>query len=167
MAIAHGQTEHLKGHAMKLILLSALAAASPPAFEATEQLDAKIAQFIGNTNMRATPIDRRLRLATCELPAAIEWNDSQSLAVRCAAPAWRLRVPIMGVAQPAAEDTRPLIRKGESVEARYEADDFDITATLIAMEDGRKGDTIRVKNPATGRASVGTVTGKAIVLLSP
>jgi flagellar basal body P-ring formation protein FlgA len=157
----------MKGHAMKVIFLSVLIAASPPAFEAPEQLDAKIAEFIGHTNMRAAPIDRRLRLAACEQPAAIEWNDSQSLAVRCTAPAWRLRVPLNDIAAPAAEDTRPLIRRGESVEARYEADDFDITATLIAMEDGRKGDVIRVKNPATGRASVGTVTGKGIVLLSP
>jgi flagellar basal body P-ring formation protein FlgA len=155
----------MKGHAMNITFIAALAVV-PVAFEQPEQLDARIAEFIGNADMRATRIDRRLRLAACEEPAAIEWQDSQSLAVRCAAPAWRLRVSVSGSVQ-AKGDTRPIVRRGETIEVRFEADDFDISASMIAIEDGRPGDRIRVKNPATGRASTGTVTGKGTVLLSP
>jgi flagellar basal body P-ring formation protein FlgA len=147
---------------MKTILLAALLAA-PVATEDLDRLDTRIATFAGDA--QPMPVDRRLQLAACPSPATIEWQDSQSIAVRCALLGWRLRVPLAAV-QSVRQDTRPAIRRGDAVEARYEADDFDISAMMIAMEDGRTGDSIRVKNPDTGRASVATVSGQGFVLLS-
>jgi flagellar basal body P-ring formation protein FlgA len=152
-----------------LFALATIATASvgtPPALENLDQLDQRVAAFVGS-GKSAMALDRRLRLPACNSSAAIEWADVQSLAVRCAAPAWRVRVPLASP-EPGlrTESIRALVKRGDVVEARYEADDFDITTYMVAMEDGRKGDAIRVKNPDNGRPSVAVVTDAGAVRFS-
>jgi flagellar basal body P-ring formation protein FlgA len=150
---------------MKTLILLAAATSVAPASQNLDQLDAQISAFVGAT---ATPtaVDRRLRLAACIEKTQISWLDSSSVAVRCASPVWRLRVPVTGDAKQAIASTRLSIKRGDLVEARYEADDFDISANMIALEDGREGESIRVKNPDSGKPTIGIVTGAGTVLIS-
>jgi flagellar basal body P-ring formation protein FlgA len=151
---------------MKSLFMLAAVAATSPMLENLDQLDQRVAAFVGSEKS-AMALDRRLRLPACNSAAAIEWSDAQSLAVRCAVPAWRVRVPLASP-EPGlrTESLRPLVKRGDVVEARYEADDFDIMTFMVAMEDGRKGDAIRVKNPDTGRPCVAVVTEAGTVRFS-
>jgi flagellar basal body P-ring formation protein FlgA len=153
---------------MKTLFLIAAATATTPTFENLDNLDARIAAFIGSSSAsgNAVTVDRRLRLSACNQAAEISWLDSNSIAVRCATPNWRLRVSVMNASAVESKNERPAIKRGDMVEARYEADDFDLSASMIALEDGRTGDSIRVKNPDSGRPVIGVVTGAGTVLIS-
>jgi flagellar basal body P-ring formation protein FlgA len=164
IAFTGAQFSHLKGSPMKTLILLAMATSTTVTFEDLDQLDAQISAFVGS-KITSTAVDRRLRLAACDSGTEVSWLDSNSVAVRCASPAWRLRVPVTG-GGPHAATARPLIKRGDSVEGRYEADDFDISITMIALEDGREGESIRVKNPDSGKPAVGIVTGAGTVIFS-
>lgn len=60
------------------------------------------------------------------------------------------------------QDIRPsvLVKKGHMVSFQAAAaSNFTITATVQAMQDGRMGEQIRLKNPNSGRIISGVVTG--------
>lgn len=72
--------------------------------------------------------------------------------VRCAAPAWRLRVPL-GIALPAvrggeAVATRTgdtIIRRGDPVVVAIGGDGFAVETSGVADTDARTGERVRVK----------------------
>ena len=68
------------------------------AIEDLGQLDGRVQVMTGaapgQPGGAIAPIDRRLRLIACPQPASIEWSGSDSLAIRCPAVGWRLRVGI-------------------------------------------------------------------------
>ena len=60
------------------------------------------------------------------------------------------------------QDIRPsvLVKKGQMVSFQVgQSTDFMITATVQALQDGRMGEQIRLKNPDSGRILSGVVTG--------
>lgn len=60
------------------------------------------------------------------------------------------------------QDIRPsvLVKKGQMVSFQVgQSADFMITATVQALQDGRMGEQIRLKNPDSGRILSGVVTG--------
>ncbi|MGB9682775.1 MAG: flagellar basal body P-ring formation chaperone FlgA [bacterium] len=57
----------------------------------------------------------------------------------------------------------PLVRKNDEVEAIRRVGSLTISVTLIALQDGYLGQTIRLRNPVSFREVMGTVTGKGKV----
>lgn len=136
------------------------AAATPPAFEDLDRLDARIALFLGGTTadagQRAQPVDRRLRLARCAEDAEFDAPAMGAIAVRCASPAWRLRVPLTGGTALIAET---VVRRGDAVELLYNGSGFGVTTTATALEDGRDGGLVRVKSPTSAAVVTARVQG--------
>lgn len=63
-------------------------------------------------------------------------------------------------------DLRPalLVKKGEAVSMRIGSpDSFQVTVRLEAMQDGRLGEQVKMRNPESGRTLTGIVTGKGTV----
>jgi flagellar basal body P-ring formation protein FlgA len=165
----------VKSRLVLALLVGVPAAAQPGASENLDLLDSRIAEFTGTSaglpGGAAHPLDRRLNMPACKAPPLIESLDAHSLAVRCAAPSWRIRVPLSGMApgQPAstayAAKAERLIKRGDMVEARYEADEFDLLWFMLALEDGTAGANIRVKNPDTGHQTTAVVVGPGTVTI--
>ena len=60
------------------------------------------------------------------------------------------------------QDIRPsvLVKKGQMVSFQVgQSANFMITATVQALQDGRMGEQIRLKNPESGRSLTAVVTG--------
>ena len=159
--------------------LAACAIAAPVATlaqQATEDwqmidmLTATVANALGRT---ATPIDRRIKLARCPEQASVTALDAQTLAVRCDALGWRLRVPMTGpaVATPAAPGfTRPaagapVIRRGDNVRVTIETDSYAISYAAVATQDGRVGETIALRGSDAKSTLSATVTGPGRAIL--
>lgn len=156
--------------AIALLLVSALPAmAHAQAVEDLDRLDSRIQVFTGaapgQPGGALTPIDRRLRLTACPEPASIEWSGSNALAIRCAAIGWRLRVGLASASGPQAK-AELNVHRGDSVEVSVEGEQFDVTTTGIALDDGAKGQSIRVKLGGSGTQSSATVTGPGTVSFS-
>lgn len=63
-------------------------------------------------------------------------------------------------------DLRPalLVKRGEAVNLSLGSpDSFQVTVRLEAMQDGRLGEQIKMRNPESGRTLTGVVTGKGTV----
>ncbi len=139
------------------------------AIEDLGQLDGRVQVMTGaapgQPGGAIAPIDRRLRLIACPQPASIEWSGSDSLAIRCPAVGWRLRVGIASLSgrQAGAEMN---IHRGDTVEVSVEGDAFDVTTTAIALDDGARGQSVRVKLAGSGTQSSATVTGPGMASFS-
>lgn len=134
-----------------LIAPFALAAALPLSFEDLGDLDARIAA-IGS----AAPVDRRLKLPRCPLPADIAPVGGNAIAVRCPSLGWRILVPLVAAPQ---SISAPDIRKGDIVELHVDGTGFSVSTSAKAVEDGRVGQAVRVR-PSDGNAQVSvTVLG--------
>lgn len=142
--------------AVMLVLVSS-AAASQMRFEDLEQLDLRLAR---ESNGAAVPLDRRLRLARCPVPVAIDAAD-EGMTVRCVPLGWRIRVAMSGAAGGTV-----LVHRGDQVELSIDGEGFVVDATAIAMEDGRAEGSIRVKTSTTAPAVTGRVTGPGRVSLT-
>ena len=152
-------------------------AANAQKFENLDVLDQRIAiatdSIIGSPGGAVSPLDRRLSMPACASQVDITRIDHSSLALYCAGPTWRIRVPL--VANAIAETlplepqnlNKPIVRRGDIVEARYEADDFDLSLMMVALENGTEGETIRVKNVETGRQTSAVVTRLGEVSIFP
>lgn len=132
----------------------------PPPFEDLATLDRRIAAVSEGT---AKPLDPRLRLLRCPDPATIEPAGDGTLTVRCAAIGWRIRVP---VARSTAAPGDILVHRGDQVELSLEADGFAVSASAIAVEDGRRGGIVRVKTSTNAPAVSARVTGPGTLSLS-
>ena len=146
------------------ILLLGQAAAGE--FQSTTALDALVAQFtgkaVGEPGGARTPVDGRLRLASCAAPQ-LEWRTPtrDAVVVRCMAPTWRLFVAVNIVAPPPAAPAavvpsaaapapapvrvEPIIRRGDPVTVEARAAGFSITRDAIAMGDAAPGARLMVR----------------------
>lgn len=100
---------------------------------------------IGEPGGPAAPIDRRLKLAPCPNPVAIDPPALGAVALRCPAVGWRIRVPLVRATTAAAVKAAPVVRRGDPVEIVAESVSFSVSAQAIAQEDGAAGERIRVK----------------------
>ena len=101
---------------------------------------------IGEPGGPLVPIDRRLKLAPCSAPVAIDPPALGAVALRCPQLGWRIRVPLMrAAASVAVAKAAPLVRRGDPVEIVAQSESFSVSAQAIAQEDGGAGDRIRVK----------------------
>ena len=138
--------------------------------EDLDQLDLRVEHFTGaapgQPGGAIAPIDRRLRLVACPQSATIEWSGSDSLAIRCPAIGWRLRVGITSLSSGPQTRAELWVHRGDTVEISVEGQDFDVTTTAIALDDGAKGQSVRLKLGASGTQSSATVTGPGSVSFS-
>jgi flagella basal body P-ring formation protein FlgA len=107
-----------------------------------------------------------LRLIACPQPASIEWSGEDSLAIRCPAIGWRLRVGIASASSGPQARAELWVHRGDTVEISVEGQDFDVTTTAISLDDGAKGQSVRLKLGANGTQSSATVTGPGSVSFS-
>lgn len=141
-------------------------------FENLDRLDSRIAAAlgagIGDPGGAATPLDRRLRLAACPVPATIGAPAMGAVPVSCPAIGWRIRVPLVGggaAAEAAQERAEPVIRRGDQVELVALARSFSVSTLGIAEQDGAPGDRIRVRTDRRSAPFIGEVTADGRVAL--
>jgi flagella basal body P-ring formation protein FlgA len=156
---------------LAFFLVSALATpAFAQAVEDLDQLDSRVQRLTGaaagQQGGAVAPIDRRLRLVACPQPASIEWSGSDSLAIRCPAIGWRLRVGIASSSSGPQARAELWVHRGDTVEISVEGEDFDVTTTAISLDDGAKGQSVRLKLGSSGTQSSATVTGPGSVSFS-
>lgn len=145
--------------ALPLILL----AGASPGWEDWQEIDRRAQAVAAAVDRIPLPVDRRIRLARCPLPATIALLDDSALAVRCDPLGWKLRLPFApqsvstGSAAPAA---RPLvIRRGDQVRVTIESATFQVGYTATAAGDGRLGETIALRAGDAKRMLHARVTG--------
>ena len=138
-------------------LLLAAAPAAAAGFEDIGTLEARVVAAldadIGTPGGPVAPIDRRLKLAPCPVPATIDPPALGAIALRCPQLGWRIRVPIMRAggasassvasARPAAAP--PVVKRGDPVEVMVKGEGITVTTEAIAQEDGAPGARIRVR----------------------
>ena len=138
-----------------LLLLLAIAGG----FQDTRTLDAAVTTFTGKPAGQEggarVAVDARLRLAACDAPD-LSWQSERHAAVvvRCAAPAWRIYVPVLAppmAARAAATSiaapvrTEPVIRRGDPVTVEARSAGFAITREGVAMGDAAPGARLLVR----------------------
>jgi flagellar basal body P-ring formation protein FlgA len=133
-----------------LALLPFQAQAQTATFENIDRLEARVVGAlgadIGTPGGPAAPIDRRMKLARCPVPAMIDPPALGALAIRCEPIGWRIRVPMTYAATPMAVKAQPVVRKGDPVELFVQTSSFSVSTGAIAQEDGAMGDRIRIKS---------------------
>jgi len=152
------------------ILSTALLLGSPAAgVEDLAALDQQISAMLQTRGAKARPIDKRIRLARCPAPADITFQTAKTIAVRCAAIGWRIRVAVASGGRAdtgsigAPDQNATVIRRYESVELRIAGAGFAVTANAVAMEDGAIGESIRIKSPTFRTPVAARVVGKGLV----
>lgn len=133
------------------------APASAAGFASPEEIDRAVAQFtgapIGSQGGARLPVDRRLKLASCNAPLALEWygRARETVLVRCPVTGgWRLFVPVEA-APSAVTRLEPVVSRGESVAIVVRGKGFTLSRQGEAMESGAVGQWIRVR-PAGNKA---------------
>ncbi len=118
--------------------------------QATQALDDLIAEFlgarIGEFGGAVRPVDPRIRLAQCSGEPRVERSRPGTLQVTCAAPLWRITVPVG--ATDAAETKGPsamLVMRGQSVTLRVQKSGFSVVRQMVADKSGRLGDFIPLR----------------------
>lgn len=139
-----------------MILALLLAAA----FQDTVSLDRAVSAFtgraLGEEGGARTPIDARLRLASCPT-VALSWRTEahDAVVVTCAGPDWRLYVPVRMAAGATATRVQPayaapvklapVIRRGDPVVIEAGADGFAISRDGTALADAAVGARFAVR----------------------
>lgn len=85
-------------------------------------------------------------LPPCDAPA-FERRGEDAVVVRCTSPAWSSIVRLRGAAR---------IRRNERVPVSIDGAGFSISASMTAMEDGRAGQPLRLRD-GQGRVRIGEV----------
>ena len=150
-----------------VVTLLPLPAAAQLRFQDTTAIDVAVVAFtgraIGEEGGARTVVDPRLKLAACPLPQ-LDWRGTyeDAVVVRCAAPAWRIFVPVklapqaqrvavVAAATPIAPApappprTEPVIRRGDPVTIEAGTAGFSITRDGIAQGDAVPGGRFLVK----------------------
>ena len=135
----------------------ALATIAAPAFAQgfanPVAIDQEVAAFLGVSPADAgkafIPVDRRLKLADCAAPLAIDWPGTRrdSVLVQCPlAGGWKLYVRTMGQAAAGGSvATGPVIKRGDVVTVTVKAHGFSVSQEGQALEGGAVGDWIRIR----------------------
>ena len=160
---------------LAVILVLTGAGASAPAFAAFEDLDAlqtrvvaALGAGIGEPGGPSTPIDRRMKLASCPEAAVIEAPTYGAATIRCEPLGWRIRVPLVrsaAIQAGAVAQAEPVVRKGDQVELRAAGGEFQVSTTVVAEEDGAPGDRIRVRGELKAPSIIAEVDGPGRVFL--
>ena len=159
---------------LALVAVAPLAAA--PGFQDTAAIDRAVVGFaghgIGEEGGARTPVDSRLKLATCPM-VSIAWRSDahDAVVVSCTGPEWRLFVP-MRMPATAPEPAAPLviepsaapaplrpvyvIKRGDPVTISAGSPGFTITREGVAAADAVAGGRFLVKVDQT-RAPVQAV----------
>lgn len=146
---------------------AAPAAAAPEPFQSTQVLDTIVAQFtghgIGETGGARTPVDARLKLASCTAPQLSWYGDAKdAVVVRCMAPEWKIFVQVIAPPKPkvvAAPPPAPekverpapppkpvaVIKRGDPVTIEAGSPGFSVTRDGIAMGDAVAGARLLVE----------------------
>ena len=141
-----------------LLALLLPVAATAATFQDTVALDRAVAGFTGQATGTEggarTPVDPRLRLATCSM-VAMSWRTAShdAVVVSCSAPNWRIFVPVAMPATPPpasaapgfAAHADPVIKRGDPVMIEAESNGFSISREGVAMGDAAPGGRFMVK----------------------
>lgn len=144
------------------LLLGALAA--PVAAQSLTDLAEVDRQVAAFARQGTPPVDRRLRLARCASPLALNWfgADQAAVQVRCPVPGgWSLYVPLRSSGPAPAV---PLVQRGDAVQIQVRGDGWAVSQPGEALEAGPAGSWIKVRGLAP-RAPVlrGKVLGAGVV----
>jgi len=142
---------------MKPIAFLALLAAAPAAAQSyadLDQIDRAVAQFVGvpqgAIGGAAMPVDRRLRLAPCRAPLALNWYGVRRDSVEVICPAaggWKLYVPLLAAPVSAAPAA---VSRGDAVTITVAGEGFAVSQPGEAMEAGPVGAWIKVRTINAG-----------------
>jgi flagella basal body P-ring formation protein FlgA len=146
-------------------LINALLLAAPGLMPPAD-LQAQVEAFAGKPAL----VDPRLLLPACAHPDLAMAAGGRSVMVRCAAPAWRVFVPVgeggavgatpvvAAVAGPEPAQPRPLppVRRGDQVTLEVGGDGFVIGMAAIADADARDG-RVALRTSAGGRRLYGFI----------
>lgn len=131
-------------------LLAATSVSAQTGFADLAAIDRAVAAFTGKPQGAAggatVPVDRRLRLAPCDVPLALDWHGTRrdTVEVRCPVPGgWRLFVPLAGGGGAAAG--APQVAKGDTVTITVSAEGFSVSQPGEALEAGPQGAWIKVR----------------------
>lgn len=148
------------------LLATAAAAATPMDLS---MIDRAVADFtgaeIGQPGGAKLPVDRRLRLASCQSPLDLQWfgRDQRSVQIACPSAGWRIYVAVDngggGASHAVQTYGETLVHRGEAVSIQVRGGGFTLTRQGSAMEDGAQGEWIKVR--ATGER---TETIRAMVI---
>lgn len=137
------------------LLVTSAAPAQTAPFHDLAALDRDIAMFlgaaIGEDGGAASPVDRRLRLATCRAPLSLEWHGTRqdTVVVQCPeAGGWRLFVAVGGKmrqAVAAAAASTLAVTRGDALTIVVAGEGFSVSQAGEAVESGPLGGWIRVR----------------------
>ena len=161
---------------MRHMFLGSLAAAALAATTANAAtpmdlsiIDRAVADFtgasIGQPGGAKLPVERRLRLASCNAPLDLQWfgRDQRSVQVACPTAGWRIYVAVDAGAggghRAPPQYGQTLVKRGENVSILVRGSGFTLTRQGSAVEDGAQGEWIKVR--ATGQR---TETLRAMVI---
>ncbi|MBC7521332.1 MAG: flagella basal body P-ring formation protein FlgA [Sandarakinorhabdus sp.] len=145
--------------ALTLLLQAAVAAPAPPMITPA-RLQAAVEVFAGQPAL----VDPRLLLPACARPEMAFAGGGRSVMVRCAAPEWRVFIPVgsdvagslPASAAPAGDRAAPLVRRGDRVMVEVEGDGFVVGMEALAEADARDG-RVTVRPASGGRRLVAMV----------
>jgi flagellar basal body P-ring formation protein FlgA len=145
-----------------LFLLAVAVPALAQSFQDTKLLDKAVAGFTGHATGEEggarTPVDPRLKLASCPM-VAMAWHTDRhdAVVVSCPAPQWRIFVAIRQAPPPVvtpqlpAPGTTPaskpvvIIKRGDPVTIVTGSDGFSVTRDGVAMGDAAAGARVAVQ----------------------
>jgi flagella basal body P-ring formation protein FlgA len=123
-------------------------------------LQAQVEAFAGGPAL----VDPRLLLPACPRPEMAFAPGGKSVMVRCAAPEWRVFIPVgsvvSGIAPPepaGAPPTAPVIRRGDRVTVEIAGFGFLVSMEATADTDSRDG-RVTLRPASGGRRLVGQVS---------
>lgn len=154
----------LIGFAVLLVCLPMFAAAAaaqtsaPQRFTDPAEIDRAVSAFtgaaIGEVGGARMPADRRLRLAHCPQPLALDWhgNARSTVQIACAGPTpWRIFVSVRPAER--GETAAPQVSRGDPITVVVRGSGFSVQQSGEALEDGRIGDWIAIRVGPGGRAN--------------
>jgi flagellar basal body P-ring formation protein FlgA len=131
-------------------------------FQDLNAVDAKAFAIVAESGLAVRPADRRLKLAACPHALEAEAQSQGSVAVRCSALGWRIRLPVEGKVR--GDNFAPvIIGRGDPVSVEFSAPGFAVIANGVAQNEARRGEPVRVRveekgSPVMGEAiDVGSV----------
>jgi flagella basal body P-ring formation protein FlgA len=130
-------------------------------------VEAFTGQPIGTVGGARAPVDRRLRLAACAAPFALDWYGApgKTVSVSCTGSGgWQIYVNILAPTQ-SAKSAVPMIARGETVTIAVRGRGFTVQRQGEAMEAGAEGDWIKVRTGPDAAAVRARVERPGLVVI--
>jgi flagella basal body P-ring formation protein FlgA len=122
-------------------------------------IDTEVAQFtgaaIGSAGGARLPVDRRLKLARCAGPLALDWYGQRRDTVLVSCPdggGWRIYVPVETAAAGGTGRQEVAVMRGDNVSITLSGKGFTLSRQGEALEQGVVGQWIRVRPAGNARA---------------